>query len=168
MKDWKRKVKGFGIVLFGVWLLTGNVTVMSTCAQEMTQTNRIMTTQQTVDMKAEPDETAETIYSYHAGDSIFVTGETDGWYQVRFQDLTGYIPQDGIVEMEMDVATLDEQFALEEEEGRMLVEAVEQQRDEARRSKIWGTVIVVLVIAIFATGIVSTMIGAKRAEERKA
>lgn len=168
MRIWKEKRKGLIMLLLGIWLLSGNTMAVSVCAQEVTETSRIMTTQQTVDMKTEPDEAAETIHSYSAGDSIFVTGETQGWYRVRFQDLTGYIPQEGIVEMQLDVTALDEQFALEEEEGKMLVEAVEHQRDEARRSKIWGAVIVVLVIAIFATGIVSTMKAPRRAEEKKA
>ncbi len=167
MRTYKKGMKGLVMCLLGIWLLSGNTMAVSVCAQEATEISRIMTTQQTVDMKTEPDETAETIHSYSAGDSILVTGETQGWYRVRFQDLTGYIPQAGIVEMELDVTALDEQFAIEEEEGKMLVEAVEHQRDEARRSKIWGAVIVVLVLAIFATGIVSTMKGGKERGGKK-
>lgn len=161
-------LKGFAMLLLGMGVLMGKASSVSVYAQEIAQTSRIMTSQQEVEMKADPDESAETIYTYSAGDSIFVTGEMSGWYQVRYQDLTGYIQQDEVTEMNMDVTALDEQFAQQEEEGRMLVEEVELQRDEARRAKVWGTVIVVLVIAIFATGIVSTMKGAKRMEEKKA
>ena len=39
----------------------------------------------------------------------------------------------------------------------MIVEEVERQREEARRSKIWGTVIILLVMGIFGMGVVSTV-----------
>lgn len=56
-----------------------------------------------------------------------------------------------------DSTELDAEFARLEEESIMIVEEVERQREEARRSKIWGAVIVVLVMAIFVMGILSTV-----------
>lgn len=56
-----------------------------------------------------------------------------------------------------DSTELDAEFSALEEESVMIVEEVERQRVEARRSKIWGAVIIVLVIGIFGMGIVSAV-----------
>ena len=55
-----------------------------------------------------------------------------------------------------DSSELDAEFSKLEEESVMIVEEVERQREEARRSKIWGAVIIALVIGIFSMGIIST------------
>ena len=54
-------------------------------------------------------------------------------------------------------AGLDGELAAVEAEGKMLVEEVERQRTETKRSRIWTIVIVVLIIGIFVTGIISTV-----------
>ena len=53
------------------------------------------------------------------------------------------------------------------QEAELMIETVEKYRAEARRSRIWGSVIVVLVLGIFATGIISGVRGA-RAKEKQA
>lgn len=55
-----------------------------------------------------------------------------------------------------DSSELDAEFSKLEEESAMIVEEVERQREEARRSKIWGAAIVALVIGVFSMGIIST------------
>lgn len=144
------------------------------------QVLRFMSATQKVDVKAEPKNNAETIFSYNAGDSVFVTGETqDGWYIVYYQGKTGYIypkasggqrtpgvqdaAQDVLVEQEMDIEALDAELEAMEVENKIIVEEVERYRAEVRRSRIWGAIIVLLVIGIFAVGIVSTV----RAERKK-
>lgn len=62
-----------------------------------------------------------------------------------------------VAEIELDVEALNDEFAVEEEEGRLVVEEVERQRTEARRSKIWGAVIILLVLGVFVTGIITTV-----------
>lgn len=141
---------------------------------------RFMNALQKVDAKAEPNNNAETIFSYDAGDSVFVTGETNnGWYIVYYQGNIGYIypktsggqntpgaqntSQDVLVEQEIDIEALDAELEALEVENKIIVEEVERYRAEVRRSRIWGAIIVLLVIGIFAVGIVSTV----RAERKK-
>ncbi len=68
------------------------------------------------------------------------------------------------IEQLQDSTQLDAEFSELEEESAMIVEEVERQRAEARRCKIWGVVIIVLVIGIFSMGVVST-IESKKEEE---
>lgn len=124
----------------------------------ITENSRIVTAVGEVDARETPDASAPVVISYHDGDHIYVIGETsDGWYQVKYQELTGFVPAEQAKEMELDVAALDDEFALEAEEGKLVVEEVERQRTELRRSKVWGAVIVLLVLGVFVTGIISTV-----------
>ncbi len=128
---------------------------------ETASLNQFMTAQERVEAKASPDDGAETVITYETGDTIFITGETgDGWYTVLYQGITGYIPVDvkeNLEEVNLDVAALDAEMENQVAESKLVVEEVERYRAEAKRSRIWGIVIVVLVVAIFVVGIVSTI-----------
>lgn len=149
----------------------GMITPLYTNAEEAAQEaeiielNQIMQTRETVEVKSEPKDNAEVIATYSAGVPVYVVGETvDGWYQISYQNQKGFVHKSELTEMkEVDVAALDEEMEAMEAEGKMVVEEVERYRAEVRRSRIWGTVIVLLVVGIFATGIISTV----KAEKKK-
>lgn len=142
--------------------------------------SKLMTAMQDIDAKAEPDSNADTIFSYEAGAYVLVAGETqNGWYVVYYQGKTGYIDKNTPVDpstsldpdksqvvlevQDIDMEALDAELEEMQTESKIIVEEVEQYRAELRRSRIWGTIIVLLVIGIFAVGIVSTV----RAEKKK-
>lgn len=175
------------VMIAAVLVITAGYPLSARAAGEI-QVRQIMTAMQNLDAKAEPDSNAETIFSYDAGASVLVIDERqDGWYVVYYQGKTGYInkntpvdpstfigqdtsddpstSQEVLVAQEMDVEALDAEMEALQVENKIIVEEVERQREEARRSKIWGTVIVLLVIAIFAVGIVSTVLAEKKKKE---
>lgn len=119
--------------------------------------NQIMVAEKKVDMKAEPSASAETLMTYEKGDLIYVTGEADDWYLAIYQDKKGYVDKEALKVQEMDIEGLDEEMAVRAQEGKIVIETVEKYRAEARRSKIWGGVIITLVAAIFAFGIFSAV-----------
>lgn len=133
-----------------------------------TQFSQFMKAQQHVDAKAEPDDNAETAFSYDEGAVVYVTGETDdGWYIVFYQGKTGYINKAASQEVfeteEISIEALDEELEALQVNDKIIVEEVERYRAEVRRSRIWGVVIVLLVFGIFVVGIFSTV----RAERNK-
>lgn len=133
---------------------------------DMTQLNQIMVTAREVELKAEPNYNSETLMTYEKGASVFVIEVVgDEWVLARYQDKTGYVDKTALLMQEsMDVAGIDAEMAIEAEETQFVLEEVERYRQESRRSKIWGTIIVVLVIGIFATGIVSSIRASKNKE----
>lgn len=140
-----------------------NVTAEEADSGNVTELGRLMTADRDVDMKAAPEEAAEIIMSYKKGNSVFATEETaNGWYRVIYQDKEGYVPKDALYIQEIDVAGLDAEMARLEEETKYIVESVEKYRAEARRAKIWGSVIAALIIGIFAFGIASGIRGKNR------
>lgn len=132
----------------------------------ITEMNQVMTIQVDCDARELPNLEAAVVNSYAEGASVWVIGETqDGWYKTSYQGLEGYIPKECVTGLQIEVedegtvkledTELDEELAAVEAESKMLVEEVERQRSEEKRSRVWIVVIVVLVIGIFVTGIIS-------------
>lgn len=133
-------------------------------AVEVSELNQIMTGQGKVEAKETTDSNSATVITYESGTPILVTGETEnGWYRVSYQGKEGYVLKSRLTAQEFNVEELDKEMESSEAESRLVVEEVERYRAEARRSRIWGTVIVLLVVGIFATGIISTV----KAEKEK-
>ncbi len=144
----------------------------------ITEMNQVMTVATDCEATELPDDDSAGITSYCAGASVWVVGETDdGWYKVSYQGKEGFIRKEYIeglqVEMEdkemveINEAGLDAEMEAMEAEGKMVVEEVERQRSEAKRSRVWTIVIVVLVIGIFVTGIISTVNLGKNKKKKK-
>lgn len=133
---------------------------------EITELNQIMSIGEACEARAFPDENASVLFGYETGASVWVTGETrDGWYRTSYQGQEGYLLKKNVVDLQIetenmgvvDVADsgLDEELAQTEVEGKIFVEEVERQRGERKRSRIWTTVILLLIAGIFTTGLLS-------------
>lgn len=126
-----------------------------------TQTNLqggLMMTASATEARVSPDADADVVVELPAGSQLLVTGQEAGWYQIFYQGKTTYVPMDAVTDStEVDPAALEEEMVRAEEEGAAFVESLETQRRAATRSRIWGIVIVVLIVAVFATGVVSAV-----------
>ncbi len=158
------------IAVFLAIVYLGSIATLQAEAEESVQKegiaelNQIMVADEAFEAKELPDDNSASVITYQSGQSVFVTGETaDGWYKVSYQDKEGYVRKSLLFIQEFDVEGLDKEFQELEMESKILVEEVERYRTEARRSRIWGIVIVLLVAGIFVTGIIST----KRMEREK-
>ncbi len=120
------------------------------------QSGSLMKTTEDVDVKAEPDAGAETLWTYEKDVPVFAARETgEGWYLVIYQDEEGYVPKASLCPLEMNVEELDEEMEETQQEAKFVVESVEKYREDARRSKIWIGVIVLLAAGIFVIGIIA-------------
>lgn len=145
------------LCLIGMETLPANAEEMPQQVED-TGLNQIMVANEALEAKELPDSDSATTITYAEGAFVFVTGETeDGWYQVSYQDKEGYVPKTLLTVQEFDVEGIDQEFQESEAEGKLVVEEVERYRAEAKRSRIWGIVIALLVVGIFATGIISTV-----------
>lgn len=133
---------------------------------EILELNQIMTAQEDCEARELPDQNASVLFGYEAGASVWVTGETrDGWYRTSYQGKEGYLLKKNIVDLQIETENmgtidvtasgLDEELAQTEVEGKIFVEEVERQRGEQKRSRIWISVILLLIAGIFATGLLS-------------
>lgn len=136
---------------------------------EAAELSRLMKTTKEAKAKERPDDKADAVIEYDSGAVVYVVGETaDGWYKVSYQEKQGYVRKSLLTEIdEINAAELEAEMEMVETESKMVVEEVERYRAEARRSRIWGAVIILLVAGIFATGIISTVKSKKNMEKSK-
>ena len=135
---------------------------------EMAVQGVVLKAEKRTEMKASPEKTAETLMTFQAGDLIFAVEEMEnGWYRMIYQDKEGYVEKAGLMMQEIDVEGLNAEMAANEAETKFVVEVVEKYRADARRSKIWGTVIVLLVVSIFGVGIFSAIRSNQNEDDEK-
>lgn len=67
----------------------------------------------------------------------------------------------------MDVDVLNQEFKVVREENQQSFQQAETALEQGTSNKIWGIVIGVLVVAIFAVGIVTTLVGNKGKKKEK-
>lgn len=112
-----------------------------------------------VTVREEPDNKSKSIGKLEAGSPIVVSeDEKDGWCKVKNQTLEGYVQTADLQTVNAENAeALMQEFGVNDEFGSMVLEEYDYQQRQRRTSIIWGVVIGVLVVAIFAVGIVSAI-----------
>ncbi len=112
-----------------------------------------------VKVREEPDSKSKTIGELEAGTPVVVSeDEKDGWCKVRNQAVEGYVQTSDLqIVNAANAEALNQEFGVNEEFDSMVLEEYDYQQRQRRTSIIWGVVIGVLVIAIFAVGIVSAI-----------
>lgn len=158
----KHIMKAAFLVMMVVMLCMPSITVYA--QTQVTELSKLMVTKTAVEALEEPSEQSKTTITYEAGASVMVTGETaDGWYRVAYQDKVGFVKKTDLEETDINIAALDEEFGANEIDGKIFVEEVVRIREQITRSRIWGTIIVLLIAGIFGTGIYSTI----KSEQKK-
>ena len=118
----------------------------------------LMTAAEDTQGRAEPDEKADVVMEFPAGSSFLVTGEENGWSRIFYQGQTLFVPHQDLTDASGDGGTeLDEELRNSAEEGAAFISSLEKQRGAAQQARIWKIVIIVLVAAVFVTGLISTL-----------
>ncbi len=122
-----------------------------------------------VTVREEPDNSTKAVGELEAGTPVVVSeDEKDGWCKVKNQTLEGYVQTSDLqVVNAEDAEALKQEFGVNDEFGSMVLEEYDYQKKQKRTSLIWGVVIGVLVIAIFAVGIVSAINGNKAEQDKE-
>lgn len=154
----------------GMLLLMVGVSGTITWGAEVTVTpiSQLMTAAGYVEAKAAPDEGAETVITYDAGATVYVTGETSsGWYQVSYQEKMGYVKKETLKAVDVDLAALAKEMGNEETAGKIVVEEVERTRNENERSSSWIVALAIIIGGMFITGILIASVSPKRRRRRR-
>lgn len=110
---------------------------------------------------------AASVMELPAGTHILVVGEeTDGWYEIYSQGKTAYVPSKDLISPTiLDAAQLEQEMKKIEEEDKAFIESLEMQRKAVARSKVWRTVIIILIAGVFVTGVISALRKPKNEEK---
>ncbi len=162
-----KKVSRFGtsiLIMAMLFVLTG----FDTRAAENTQfvVDTVWEAADDVTVRKEPDRRSKMAGKLEAGTPVVVSeDEQDGWCKVRNQTVEGYVQTSDLqIVNAANAEALKQEFGVNDEFGSMVLEEYDYQKKQKRTSLIWGVVIGVLVIAIFAVGIVS-VIHSNKAEQ---
>lgn len=118
---------------------------------------KMVTTTEDVDTTVEPKDGAEVFKSFPKGQDLLVV-EIIGneWYRIAYQNEFGYVKQSVTAENALfgeNQTELDEQIQEVSDETTILVEVLEEEQTDTRRTLVWGLIIGILVIAIMAVGV---------------
>lgn len=118
----------------------------------------LMTAVKDTQGRAEADEKSEVVMDFPAGSSFLVTGEENGWSRIYYQGKTLFVPQKDLVNTAgEDSGELDKELQNSVEEGAAFISSLERQREAEQQARIWKIIIVVLVAAVFVTGLISSL-----------
>lgn len=123
----------------------------------------MMTTVQTAG-REQPDADAAVLVEFPAGSQVMVIGQAGGWYEVFYQGKTVYVEASALAASDAaDTQALEEELQKTAEQDTAFIESLEMQRKAFGRSRVWQIVIIVLIAAIFAVGVVSAVKKTKEA-----
>lgn len=124
---------------------------------EQVQKNMVLETIHEVDLLEQPDTAAKAIGTLQAGTPVVVMEDgIEEWCKVASQELTGYIK---ISELKT-LGNQDDLNAEFEKIGntvQLVFDEIMIRENEEKQARIWGTIIVALIVAIFGVGIVSAI-----------
>ena len=155
---------------------------MQVSAQEI-DANVLLQLTQDVKLYENPDESSTVVGELKAGTPV-ISGEKneDSWIRISYQELSGYTKLENVQiltddtlnqnqaadntvsdqNQTVDNDTLDQEFEQIANENELLINELEYDKAQRRQKMIWGTVIAVLVVVIFAVGIISAVKKNKR------
>lgn len=150
-----------------VWTLLAAL-FLPVCAAETTDTAVIRTAMKTdtdVNVYQEASDTSEVTAELKAGTVVLVTDNSEeGWSSITVNEIVGYIQTKHLITLGSD--EIDQEFEQLGNNYHMLFNEMEQLNKQKTQMRIWGTVIAVLVIGIFAAGIIP-VIKKNREDEKK-
>lgn len=165
--------KGFCTALMGVvMVLSVNIPALAAETDAISKGKDVMTLQQVIaeaEIKAEPDADSETLLKLPAGTGIIVHGEPESsWSHVEYAGVEGYIESSLLAPYNAGWAdsgsadsgsteSLEQEMQAVEDEIFRTLDEYEMEQKARRNSIIWGVIIVVLIIAIFAFGVISAV-----------
>ena len=158
-----RKLKKLIVIALGMVLLLG-------CYAQAEETEQmkmmeVISDTQVYEKPGNVGDEARILTDLKAGTPVIVLDTSDTvWYEISVNHQTGYILA-GNLKPYGDVEVLDKEFEQIAQENEMEFYTLMAELEHRRQAWIWGSIIAVLVIAIFAIGIISAVKNAK--EDKK-
>ena len=116
---------------------------------EFIDVNELIVVDEDVYVYVDTDTKSDVLVSYPKGSMVFLSGKSDKWYRVVYRGQEGYMKTDSaVVNVNINVDELDEEFAEDARNENALVENIQAQQAYKKSNIIWTSVIIVLVLAI--------------------
>jgi uncharacterized protein YgiM (DUF1202 family) len=152
--------KMINVLLFTL-LFTLVIPINVNAAEETVGANRVLKLQAETNIMDRADADGKILGTAQAYSTVISVEEASGgWIKVKYQDIEGYIQLDSI-NFEPE-SGLDAEFDEVSNDIMQMFETYQYAISRKNQRVIWGTVIVLIVIAMFAVGIVSAVVKGKK------
>lgn len=146
------------LALTVVMLITSGANVYASDQNAITILKMVKTTE-AVEAKTEPEDTAEVFEIFPAESNLLVVEEIDAdWYSIAYKGEILYVKKsstvDSVLYGEEEQKPLEEEMSEVSQETTVLVEVLEREQTDTKRTIVWGIIIGVLVISIIIVGII--------------
>ena len=139
--------------------------ITSKAAEEITE-NMVLQISEDTAIYEKPDENSNTTGTFNSGTPVIVREDAkNGWCKVSYQDTEGYVRTSGLKKIG-DLKQIAAEFDAISDNMQLIFDSIVLREQEERRTRIWGVVIVTLVIAIFGVGIISSIKSGKENNEK--
>lgn len=152
------------VILAITVMILGCITV---CGAELesVQKNMVLETTEEVELRVEPSATAKTIATLQVGTAVVVAEDANGdWCKVAYKEQEGYVSVTKLKALG-NTEELNSEFDKISQTVQLAFEEIMTREHEEMQARIWGSIIVVLIVAIFGVGIASAV--KKNKEEAK-
>jgi hypothetical protein len=150
--DMRRKIDILLVAVFALMLFI--IPDQKAFATEKIKANQLVCIGVDTSVFENPDENSASVGEFTEGMYVITQGApSNGWIKAKYQDIEGYI-KTATIEGQ-DSAELDQEFENVSNNNLRLFENLELGESQHRQKIIWGVVIGVLVISLFAVGIIT-------------
>lgn len=144
------------MVTAAIWMLLSAASVPANAAETNgAVAGTILKTDADVEVYQTASETSEVTAALEAGTVVLVTEDNavEGWCRISVRDTTGYIKTGHLVPLASS-EEINQEFEQIGNNYHMVFNEVQQLEKQQSQTKMWGAVIAVLVVGIFAAGII--------------
>lgn len=154
-----KAMKKFSLDVLLTCMLFAMVGISVQASEEQFTAGTVWGVARDTEVKETADIAAKTVGELEEGAAVILAEDTaDGWCKVQNQSVTGYIPIEALqIYQAGESKELTQEFAEQEQLSITGIEDYEQIAKEKKTATIWGVVIGLIVVAIFAVGIISAL-----------
>lgn len=150
----------FKLSLFLAAVLVMGFTVCAAGEIEITA-NMAMKVSAKTDLHENADEASSVVATFEADTPVIIMeNPQNGWCRVSYQETSGYVKVSALA-MLSDSDEISDEFEQAHNQVQLMFDSIVLTEKEKGRSRIWGAIIVILVVLIFGVGILSTVKGNK-------
>ena len=151
-----KKVLGMAAVMWA--LLMAVFMPVSVMAADTITIGTVLKTEKDTDVYKEASEASGTAAVLKAGTVVHVTDNTpEGWCGISSKEVSGYVKTEALVPI-TDSDEMSQEFEQIGNRYHMIFNEVQQSKKQQSQEKIWGAVIIVLLVAgILAAGIIPVL-----------
>lgn len=126
-------------------------------AAENITANMVMQISEDAVVYESADNTADVVVTLKSGTPVIIREDSQGeWCRISYQNIEGYVNTSKL-QMIGDVKQIASEFNVMGANMQLIFDSIVVIEQEKRQTRIWGVVIVVLVVAIFGVGIISSL-----------